>query len=978
MKRKKRVVGRRKRTWVVASLLFVLLLTVSLLPSIASTPPFRQLILARVNKSLPGHASVGQWSLGWFSGLHITDLAFEDTLGSTEVKIKGIQAKPRLASFLTGHGSFGHTVIDKPRIRFTVQPLGKDAPDKSGSSPLAAGLPIGDLDLEVRDGVIEVVDMAQRSSILSNVQTRLTLTPKDSQVIFAASMPVGAAQGTIQAEVAVDQPVAKAWDLKGTSGQWSVDVNALDLSSLEAVLSLAKVDLDLKGLVNARIKGQVTQGRVDHVKGQVSGAQLEASGDLLKGDRLATSKLAVDMDLMQDGDSLQINSLSLNSDWMTSNLKGALPTDKKNAYVISGAFDVDVAAVASQLPRTLSIRPGMQISQGRASGQFDMSGSQINGQVRLEDLKGLVDHKEVSLSQPVQAQVKMKVDQGQYQVDELDLSASFAGVQASGNAERIQFTEWIDLGMMQAELGRFVDMGTLKMAGRLSSEGTVVLSPGQMRVAGTSVCDQLNLTNQQGLSLTEPKAQMTYDMSYNTKQQVVSLASVEASGSFGRVGCDESQINLQTKAAEIQARVTGLDLERFTHYGALFDLLPPGMTLKGKADSALQCSIQGARVNASTRQTRVTALTLTMPDKAPFVQEYVDLTCEVSLDTLNQSIDVQSLELTTPQIKISKVRASRAVKGDTTRLQAEATCQYDLKAIQGVVADLLPEGLDMAGQRTGHIQFDSTYATADPNGLFASASGKARFGFDRAAYMGLEFGPTDVNAVFDRGVLKVDRFETQVNQGLFAFASTTDFRSKPVVASLPGPMVMAQGVNVTPATTQQLFRYFNPMFANLTSVSGEFSFACDHLVLPLKRQGARELEMQGTLAMKDVVLSGSSLMSQILSQANSGPINAQRIEVAPTQFTVKEGVLQYDDMPIIVGDNPVNFSGRIGLDERLDMKVVLPYTKSGRTVKVGDAAQDRWVVDLTGTINQPEVKMDSMIDQVLEMGLRRGLDELFK
>ena len=130
--------------------------------------------------------------------------------------------------------------------------------------------------------------------------------------------------------------------------------------------------------------------------------------------------------------------------------------------------------------------------------------------------------------------------------------------------------------------------------------------------------------------------------------------------------------------------------------------------------------------------------------------------------------------------------------------------------------------------------------------------------------------------------------------------------------------------------------------------------------------------------MNDVILSGSSLLTQILSRVNSGPINAQRMEIRPTQFTVSQGVVQYDDMPVIIGDNPVNFSGRIGLDDSLDMKVVLPYTKSGRTVSVGDTTQDRWAVDLTGTINQPQIKMDNVVDQLLEMGLRRGLEELFK
>jgi len=72
MKKKHRAVRGKKWMWITASLLSLLLLIVLILPSILSTSPFRQLILARVNQSLPGHASVGQWSLGWISGVHET------------------------------------------------------------------------------------------------------------------------------------------------------------------------------------------------------------------------------------------------------------------------------------------------------------------------------------------------------------------------------------------------------------------------------------------------------------------------------------------------------------------------------------------------------------------------------------------------------------------------------------------------------------------------------------------------------------------------------------------------------------------------------------------------------------------------------------------------------------------------------------------------------------------------------------------
>ena len=131
--------------------------------------------------------------------------------------------------------------------------------------------------------------------------------------------------------------------------------------------------------------------------------------------------------------------------------------------------------------------------------------------------------------------------------------------------------------------------------------------------------------------------------------------------------------------------------------------------------------------------------------------------------------------------------------------------------------------------------------------------------------------------------------------------------------------------------------------------------------------------------MDDVYLRGSALLETILSRLQTRNVNAQRMVMEPTKFVISDGVVQYDDMPIVVGDNPVNFSGRIGLeDEALNMRVVLPYTKDGRTAKVGENRQNRVAVDLKGTINKPEIEIESVMQQLLEFGIRRGLEEIFK
>jgi len=51
-------------------------------------------------------------------------------------------------------------------------------------------------------------------------------------------------------------------------------------------------------------------------------------------------------------------------------------------------------------------------------------------------------------------------------------------------------------------------------------------------------------------------------------------------------------------------------------------------------------------------------------------------------------------------------------------------------------------------------------------------------GFEQAGYMGLNFGPTDVDIQIQSGLLTIAPFTTIVNEGQFNFASQADFKQK--------------------------------------------------------------------------------------------------------------------------------------------------------------------------------------------------------
>src|SRR5438067_1917693 len=60
---------RRRWPWVLLGLLVLLLLVVLLLPSLLSMGWARSVVVGQVNKNLNGQVEIGDWSLGWGSGV---------------------------------------------------------------------------------------------------------------------------------------------------------------------------------------------------------------------------------------------------------------------------------------------------------------------------------------------------------------------------------------------------------------------------------------------------------------------------------------------------------------------------------------------------------------------------------------------------------------------------------------------------------------------------------------------------------------------------------------------------------------------------------------------------------------------------------------------------------------------------------------------------------------------------------------------
>jgi hypothetical protein len=350
--------------------------------------------------------------------------------------------------------------------------------------------------------------------------------------------------------------------------------------------------------------------------------------------------------------------------------------------------------------------------------------------------------------------------------------------------------------------------------------------------------------------------------------------------------------------------------------------------------------------------------------------EFVVNQGRVQIDSNEQDLQLSDIDTT--------IVFSQAEPVGFIELRGECKADYDLAVLSTVADSFLPKGLKLEGKRKQNVTFSTSGPADRLDRLLENLNTKFTFGFDRAEYMGLEFGRTETEIEVKNSLLTISPFSTSVNGGRANFAASVDLAQSPMLLRTTGPIDIFKDVRIADKTSQKLLMCLNPIFASAADVSGIVTFQCEKLAVPLGGGDKKDLKIAGTISVNNLRLRASELLGQIVTLAGIGRQDA-KITIRPTRFTLENGLLSYTDMQMDVGDNPVNFSGVIGLDGSLDMMVTLPYTLAGRTVRVGEESKgSRIQLPLKGTVRKPEIDTGKLIEEQLKYQLLQGLRKILE
>ncbi len=988
---------------VLAVLILLLILTgVIGVPSYISSDSGRKFILSKANASVAGTVDFAKLTMGWVKGISVSDISFKDRESGVEVAVKEFSTKPNYGALLTGGLSFGETVIDEPMIEIDIDKLKQRtsaAPKVTGKSEgeggQAAGVPIKAIDLAVNNGGVRIKGRDGVVNV-SQINSRVNLRAPGEQTKFEIGANV-AGRGEASSISAKGQvKPGKDWGLKGTDGNLTVEVNNLELGSLESILAVAGIEVGAKGVLSANLEGAIKDGSIEKVSGKVKGSGLEVTATQLNGDKLTSSVLDIEVEAKQSGDMIDVEKLSVRTDWLRAEASGTAPMSAENIeelvkpdskYELKGEMECDIPAIAAQLPKTLGLKEQTKVTGGRLAGSVqtlsEADGKKLYVEMKVEGLSGIVDGKSVSLSAPIAAKAKIGEEDGKAKFEDAGVTSSFANVSCSGTMAEFDYDAAVDLANLSSELGQFLDLSKYNLSGQITSKGYIGVENNVAVVNGSVNIWNMRISPGAGVMIWEPEATVDIDAAIDKAKGILSVKQLDAATSFGQFDIIDGRIAIGEGAkgpASLTASARGVDLTKLQPYLVMSKAISKDVTLGGIAESDVTLDFKDGIYRLTTETTKISKLLIKTPGKQAFMQETVGLVLDAEANPAAKSWNVHKLEITSPNIKVKGTFARKA-EGQTTNLQGKAELDYDWQTLSNMLSAFMPSELSIEGKRKDAISFSSTYPTEDKDAMLSNMDAQAKVGFEKAEYMGLNMGVTEVDLQVQKGLLKILPFTTTANNGKLSFGGEANFKERPTLFRMGQGRKIVENVEINDDISNKLLARINPLFSDSVGVSGVANFECEKLVVPIKGGAKEDVDIAGTISLTDLNMRPTGILGTILSA--TGASRGQEMAIQPTRFEVKDGYASYDNMQLDIGDNPVNFSGIVPLEADEQFKkftVTLPWTVAGRTVRTGDESREkRFTAYMKGTPRHPELDLGKMLqDQLIDTGLNILFDKMKK
>ncbi len=470
----------RKRRWRKIALIVLIpiglvALAIALLPVALGTGPGREFVLERINRGFdPGRVDFQGLELSWFRPTKLTGFSLKDPRGTTVAASEQATLSPNLWQLITDAPKLGTLTLHKGKLDIERSADGTIDLYEALRSVLQKRNPARDLTIRVEAGTLRLRDPGFAET--------LNADPAEVEVrIPQAPHPLTWHVQLVQTRDGKPTRLEISGDLDrwGTKQGGKLDDPELHLAVIakEWRLAVNRSGVVVQSSVDGSIDALRRAGRWS-TQGDLKAGNTLIGGDRLGGESLALERLTAAWTLGQEESGWSVRRLDVTSPVGTIRSSGTLNLDKDASGHQTIEANLDLAALAKNLPHTLRLRDDLALEKGTASLKLDAelrpnSDLALRLDAGLRDLSAKRAGRTLSLREPVRFDAKGGRFEGVWRLDTLAFQSSFLNVEGSGRpSEAVAFKGSADLRALQSQVGDWLDLTGVEMSGHSTFEGT--------------------------------------------------------------------------------------------------------------------------------------------------------------------------------------------------------------------------------------------------------------------------------------------------------------------------------------------------------------------------------------------------------------------------------------------------------------------------------------------------------------------------
>ena len=767
------------------------------------------------------------------------------------------------------------------------------------------------------------------------------------------------------------------------------------------------------GALNLAIRNQPLEGG-HQLSGSLDAAQLVATshGQVLRWEQ----PIRIDFETMLGGHQFRIDRLECVADFCRITAQG-------DAQNLRAEAQFDLSRLARQLGQFIDLGAWQPAGTGTAQlvwqktadGKFAADSSFRLDHFSLQSGGTTVwEEPQLQITTTVQGALDqtgrlVRLDAGELQLRAEDdmLDATIQGV--------IDFKKesplWSLAIRAQGHVGRWlarahpiVNTTAWQVDGELDLNTELRLAADQLDV---SSC-KLVVTNLHGVGsgwqIDEPRVTLTGDLRWDGRQRQLVSRELQFVCSTAEVAGRDVQVVLPDEGLPVALGTLTVRAD-VARLGSLRSI--PGQRPAWKTSGMVTGNL---RFEGSQKQVRaelnLQGDNLTLAQLQPQGGGYETIWQEPVLTVTGQTTYQKQVELLSlDALQISSQTLTMTTSGTVARLQTtgdvnlRGTLDYDLARITALIKPYVGTTVEFQGREQATFDVVGPLLGVNSNpavpARLVSTSAdhwaqalRAKFAapWQGARVFGLTLGPGVVQGELASGSIRFAPLDFAVAQGRFSTAPVLKIAPAPGELTLP-PGKLFTNVNVSPEVSDVMLKYIAPVLADATQSEGLFSMDLAAARLPLV--DGQQADVAGTLEIHTIdVLPGSSteqwvglaqtvedLLKNRNPQAlvNRPPRKLLEIRDCAVPFRLVGGRVYHEGLEFHVGDVIVRSQGSVGLNQTLDLTVMIPIP-------------DNWVADVPwlagllgqvvkipvrGTLSRPAV--DASAVMALSTQLLRGV-----